>query len=40
VFAAACEAVWLHGKAAERAGPGLIADDLVAALPSVLAECL
>ena len=31
-FEAACEAVWLHGRAAERAGPGLIADDLVAAL--------
>jgi len=29
---AACEAVWLHGRAAERAGPGLVADDLVAAL--------
>ena len=27
-FQAACEAVWLHGRAAERAGPGLIADDL------------
>jgi ADP-dependent NAD(P)H-hydrate dehydratase / NAD(P)H-hydrate epimerase len=31
-FAAACEAVWLHGRAAERAGPGLIADDLIANL--------
>lgn len=31
-FGAACEAVWLHGQAAERAGPGLIADDLVASL--------
>jgi hydroxyethylthiazole kinase-like uncharacterized protein yjeF len=28
-FRAACDAVWLHGRAAERAGPGLIADDLV-----------
>jgi hydroxyethylthiazole kinase-like uncharacterized protein yjeF len=28
-YAAACEAVWLHGRAAERAGPGLIADDLI-----------
>ena len=28
-FQAACEAVWLHGRAAERAGPGLIADDLL-----------
>ncbi len=31
-FAAACAAVWLHGRAAERAGPGLIADELIAAL--------
>jgi len=31
-FQAACDAVWLHGCAAERAGPGLIADDLVASL--------
>jgi hydroxyethylthiazole kinase-like uncharacterized protein yjeF len=31
-FAAACEAVWLHGRAAERAGPGMIADDLPGAL--------
>jgi hydroxyethylthiazole kinase-like uncharacterized protein yjeF len=32
-FEAACAAVWLHGRAAEIAGPGLIADDLAAALP-------
>jgi hypothetical protein len=25
--------VWLHGRAAEIAGPRLIADDLAAALP-------
>ena len=31
-FRAVCEAVWLHGRAAERAGPGLIADDLLAHL--------
>ena len=35
-FDAACAAVWLHGRAAEAAGPHLIADDLIAALPSVL----
>jgi len=31
-FRAACEAVRLHGRAAERAGSGLIADDLLACL--------
>ena len=35
-FEAACAAVWLHGRAAERAGPGMIADDLVEALPKVV----
>lgn len=39
-FEAASAAVWLHGRAAELAGPGLIADDLLAALPTALAECL
>lgn len=39
-FTAACEAVWLHGEAARRAGPFLIADDLVDALPGALAACL
>ena len=29
-FEAACAGVWLHGRAAELAGPGLIADDLLA----------
>ena len=27
-FEAACAAVWLHGRAAEIAGPQMIADDL------------
>ncbi|MBB3763750.1 NAD(P)H-hydrate dehydratase [Sphingomicrobium lutaoense] len=31
-FEAACAAVWVHGRAAEVAGPNFIADDLVAAL--------
>jgi hydroxyethylthiazole kinase-like uncharacterized protein yjeF len=39
-FEAACAGVWLHGRAAELAGPGLIADDLVAQLHAALAECL
>jgi hydroxyethylthiazole kinase-like uncharacterized protein yjeF len=29
---AACAAAWLHGAAAERAGPGMIAEDLLTAL--------
>ncbi len=29
---ATCAAAWLHGQAANRAGPGLIAEDLIAAL--------
>jgi hydroxyethylthiazole kinase-like uncharacterized protein yjeF len=39
-FEAACAAVWLQGRAAELAGPGLIADDLVAHLPAAVAACL
>jgi hydroxyethylthiazole kinase-like uncharacterized protein yjeF len=37
-FEAACAAVWLHGRAAEIAGPGMIADDLVNAIPSAVAS--
>ena len=36
-FEAACAAVWLHGRAAEIAGPSMIADDLLAAIPEALA---
>jgi hydroxyethylthiazole kinase-like uncharacterized protein yjeF len=36
-FEAACAAVWLHGDAGLRGGPGLVADDLPALLPQVLA---
>ena len=36
-FDAACAGVWLHGRAAELAGPGMIADDLVEAIPRALA---
>jgi hydroxyethylthiazole kinase-like uncharacterized protein yjeF len=35
-FEAACAGVWIHGHAAEIAGPGLIADDLAAAIPLAL----
>lgn len=35
-FAAASAAVYLHGEAAAALGPGLTADDLVAALPAAL----
>lgn len=35
-FEAACAAVWLHGKAGEALGFGLIADDLPEALPGAL----
>lgn len=36
-FEAACAAVWLHGRAGEQLGMGLIADDLPEALPALLA---
>jgi hydroxyethylthiazole kinase-like uncharacterized protein yjeF len=36
-FEAASAAVWLHGRAAEIAGPAMIADDLATAIPQALA---
>jgi ADP-dependent NAD(P)H-hydrate dehydratase / NAD(P)H-hydrate epimerase len=37
---AACEAaLWLHGEAARRAGPGLIADDLIGFVGAAAADC-
>ena len=35
-FDAACAGVWIHGRAAELAGPNLIADDLAGAITHVL----
>lgn len=35
-FEAACAAVWLHGAAALRFGPGLISEDLIECLPFLL----
>jgi NAD(P)H-hydrate epimerase len=35
-FDAACAAVWLHGDAAAAHGTGLIADDIIVALPGAL----
>jgi ADP-dependent NAD(P)H-hydrate dehydratase / NAD(P)H-hydrate epimerase len=38
-YVAACEGVWLHGKAASLTGPGMIADDLLTHLPAAVASC-
>jgi hydroxyethylthiazole kinase-like uncharacterized protein yjeF len=37
-FEAASAAVWVHGRAAQLAGPQMIADDLVEALPRALVQ--
>lgn len=37
---AAAAAVWLHGRAAQLAGPAFFADQLVAQLPEACSECL
>jgi hydroxyethylthiazole kinase-like uncharacterized protein yjeF len=39
-FEAACAGVWLHARAAELAGPALIADDLADRLSAAVAECV
>ena len=39
-FEAACAAVWMHGRAGEKLGFGLIADDLPPAVPALLRELL
>src|SRR3954447_7125946 len=38
-FEAACAGAWLHGRAAEIAGPQMIADDLGEAIPAALGSC-
>lgn len=38
-FDSACAAVWLHGRAAEWVGAGLIADDLAEAVGKIRAQC-
>jgi hydroxyethylthiazole kinase-like uncharacterized protein yjeF len=38
VFEAAAAAVWLHAQAARSLGPGMIAEDLIEALPAALAD--
>src|ERR1700722_11786524 len=37
-FEAACAAVWLHGEAAEAAGPGMISEDLARQIPRIYAR--
>ena len=39
-FEAACAAVWMHGDAALKHGPGLVASDLIDIIPKVLQEGL
>ena len=35
-FLACCAAVWIHGDTAKKFGPGLIAEDIVKNIPSIL----
>ena len=37
-FDAACAAVWLHGAAAQKIGPGLIAEDIPPVLGPLMEE--
>ena len=38
VFEAAAASAWMHGRSADAYGPGMIAEDIVAGIPSVLKE--
>ena len=35
-FLAACAGVWIHGDLAKQFGPGLIAEDIIKAIPHTL----
>jgi ADP-dependent NAD(P)H-hydrate dehydratase / NAD(P)H-hydrate epimerase len=37
-FEGACAGAWLHGAAAQKAGIGMIAEDIPEAMPAVLRE--
>jgi hydroxyethylthiazole kinase-like uncharacterized protein yjeF len=37
-FEAACAAVWIHGEAGLRFGPGLVAPDIIEQIPGILRE--
>lgn len=37
-FDAACAGAWIHGEAALRFGPGLVAPDIIAGIPAVLKD--
>ncbi|MEO1187875.1 MAG: NAD(P)H-hydrate dehydratase [Pseudomonadota bacterium] len=39
-FEAACAAVWMHGHAGKRIGPGLIPQDITSEIPAILSDLL